>query len=42
MGAYVGRTGVKDGKGVMTSWRYTDGARFLPQDAEVRKLRPPE
>ena len=42
MGAYIGRTAVKDGKGVMTSWRYTDGARFLPQDAEVRKLRPPE
>jgi len=42
MGAYVGRTAVKDGKGVMTSWRYADGAGFLPQDAEVRKLRPPE
>ncbi|HET7764617.1 MAG TPA: ABC transporter substrate-binding protein [Burkholderiales bacterium] len=42
MGAYVGRTGVKDGKGVMTSWTYADGAKFLPPDAEVRKLRPPE
>ena len=42
MGAYVGRTGIKDGKGVMTSWTYSDGARFLPTDAEVRKLRPPE
>lgn len=42
MGAYVGRTGIKDGKGVMTSWTYSDGARFLPPDAEVRKLRPPE
>jgi branched-chain amino acid transport system substrate-binding protein len=42
MGAYVGRTGLKDGKGVMTSWTYADGARFLPTDAEVRKLRPPE
>jgi branched-chain amino acid transport system substrate-binding protein len=42
MGAYVGRTGVKDGRGVMTSWRYADGARFLPPDAEVRKLRPAE
>jgi branched-chain amino acid transport system substrate-binding protein len=42
MGAFVGRTGVKDGKGVMTSWRYADGAKFLPPDAEVRKLRPPE
>jgi branched-chain amino acid transport system substrate-binding protein len=42
MGAYVGRTGVKDGKGVMTSWRYADGADYLPSDAEVRKLRPEE
>ena len=42
MGAYVGRTGVKDGRGVMTSWRYADGASFLPPDAEVRKLRPAE
>jgi branched-chain amino acid transport system substrate-binding protein len=42
LGAYVGRTGVKDGKGVMTSWAYADGARFLPPDVEVRKLRPAE
>jgi branched-chain amino acid transport system substrate-binding protein len=42
MGAYVGRTGLKDGKGVMSSWRYADGADYLPPDAEVRKLRPPE
>jgi branched-chain amino acid transport system substrate-binding protein len=42
MGAYVGRIGVKDGKGVMTSWRYADGAKFLPPDAEVKKLRPAE
>lgn len=42
LGAYVGRTGVKDGKGVMTSWAYADGAKFLPPDAEVRKLRPAE
>jgi branched-chain amino acid transport system substrate-binding protein len=42
LGAYVGRTGVKDGKGVMTSWSYADGASFLPPDAEVRKLRPAE
>jgi branched-chain amino acid transport system substrate-binding protein len=42
MGAYVGRTSRKDGKGVMTSWSYADGAKFLPPDADVRKLRPPE
>jgi branched-chain amino acid transport system substrate-binding protein len=40
MGAYVGRIGLKDGKGVMTSWSYADGAKFLPSDAEVKKLRP--
>jgi branched-chain amino acid transport system substrate-binding protein len=40
MGAYVGRTGVKDGKGVMASFVYGDGAKFQPSDAEVRKLRP--
>lgn len=40
MGAYVGRTGVKDGKGVMTSFTYLDGAKFQPSDAEVKRLRP--
>jgi branched-chain amino acid transport system substrate-binding protein len=40
MGAYVGRTAVKDGKGVMVDWRYADGKDFLPPDAVVRMLRP--
>ena len=40
MGAYVGRIGQKGGKGVMTTWSYADGAKFLPPDAEVKKLRP--
>jgi branched-chain amino acid transport system substrate-binding protein len=40
MGAYVGRTAVKDGKGVMVDWHYADGAKYLPPDAEVKKLRP--
>ena len=40
MGAYVGVTGVKDGKGVMTSFHYIDGASVQPSDAEVKKLRP--
>ncbi|RKP44146.1 ABC transporter substrate-binding protein [Trinickia fusca] len=39
MGAYVGRTGVKDGKPVMTSFAYVDGAAVQPSDAEVKKLR---
>ena len=40
MGAYVGRTAVKDGKGVMVDWRYADGKDHLPGDDEVRRLRP--
>lgn len=40
MGAYVGVTGLKDGKGVMTSFRYVDGASVQPSDEEVKKLRP--
>ena len=39
MGAYVGVTDVKDGKGVMVDWSYRDGAAYLPSDEEVRKLR---
>jgi branched-chain amino acid transport system substrate-binding protein len=40
MGAYVGKIGLKDGRGVMTSWTYADGAKFLPSDAAVKKMRP--
>lgn len=40
MGAYVGWTEVKDGKGRMWDWTYVDGAQHLPSDAEVAKLRP--
>jgi branched-chain amino acid transport system substrate-binding protein len=40
MGAYVGRTAIKDGKGVMVDWRYADGKDFLPDDDAVRRLRP--
>ena len=40
MGAYVGRTALQDGKGVMVDWRYADGADYLPSDEEVAKLRP--
>jgi len=39
MGAYVGQLARKDGKGAMVNWRYADGAKFLPPDEEVRKLR---
>jgi branched-chain amino acid transport system substrate-binding protein len=40
MGAYVGRIGVKDGKGYMKEWRFIDGKDALPSDAEVKKMRP--
>lgn len=39
MGAYVGRTDVKDGKGIMVDWVYDDGANYLPSAAEIKKLR---
>ncbi|ALG69834.1 ABC transporter substrate-binding protein [Azospirillum thiophilum] len=42
MGAYVGTTTVKDGRGTMKDWRYADGANYLPSDEAVRKLRPAE
>ena len=40
LGAYVGKTAIKDGKGVMIDWSYRDGAKYLPSDAEVKLLRP--
>jgi branched-chain amino acid transport system substrate-binding protein len=40
MGAYVGKTKNEGGKGVMVDYRYLDGAKFLPSDEEVKKLRP--
>ena len=40
MGAYVGRTAVKDGRGVMTDWRYEPGEKHLPSDDAVKKIRP--
>jgi branched-chain amino acid transport system substrate-binding protein len=39
MGAYVGRTAVKDGQGIMVNWHYADGADYLPSDAEIKKMR---
>jgi len=40
MGAYVGRIALDKGKGVMTDFRYVDGASVLPADDVVKKLRP--
>jgi len=40
MGAYVGKIGVKDGKGYMKDWRFVDGKDVLPSDAEIKEMRP--
>ncbi|MFN3673371.1 MAG: ABC transporter substrate-binding protein [Bosea sp. (in: a-proteobacteria)] len=40
LGAYVGKTAVKDGKGVMVDWSYRDGTKYLPSDEVVKTLRP--
>lgn len=40
MGSWVGRTDVADGKGIMTGWKYVDGAEVLPSPAEAKALRP--
>lgn len=42
MGAWVGKTAVKNGKGVMVDWRYEKGDDYMPSDEEVRRLRPAE
>jgi branched-chain amino acid transport system substrate-binding protein len=39
MGAYVGRTALKDGKGIMVDWFYADGSRYMPSDDEILKMR---
>jgi branched-chain amino acid transport system substrate-binding protein len=40
LGAFVGKTALKGGKGTMVGWRYADGAKYLPSDDVVRTLRP--
>ncbi|MBN8875858.1 MAG: ABC transporter substrate-binding protein [Rhodospirillales bacterium] len=40
LGTFVGKTALKDGKGIMVDWHYANGADYLPPDAEVRTLRP--
>ena len=39
MGAFVGKTKNDNGKGTMVDYTYLDGAKFMPSDAEVKKLR---
>ena len=40
LGAFVGKTSVKEGKGVMVDFSYRDGADYLPSPEEVKKMRP--
>jgi branched-chain amino acid transport system substrate-binding protein len=40
LGTFVGRTAVRNGKGIMVDWHYADGAAYLPSDQQVRALRP--
>ncbi|GGG31684.1 ABC transporter substrate-binding protein [Chelatococcus composti] len=40
LGAFVGKTDVRDGKGVMVDSVYRDGADYLPSEEEVKHLRP--
>ncbi len=40
MGAYVGRTTLRGGKGEMKDYKYYDGTKYFPSDAEVKKMRP--
>ncbi len=42
LGAFVGKTALKDGKGLMVDSVYRKGSDYLPSDAEVAKLRPKE
>ena len=39
MGAFIGRTKNQGGKGTMVDYRYLDGAKYMPSEAEVKKLR---
>ena len=39
MGAWVGKTAKKDGKGVMVDWYYAKGEDYLPSPEEAKKLR---
>jgi len=40
LGAFVGKTAVKDGKGVMVDLVYRDGKDYLPSEDDVAKERP--
>jgi branched-chain amino acid transport system substrate-binding protein len=40
IGAFVGKIALEGGKGTMSDFKYVDGGSVLPNDEEVKKLRP--
>ena len=40
LGAFVGKTALKDGRGIMVDWHYVDGGTVQPSDEYVRSVRP--
>lgn len=42
LGSWVGKTGLRDGAGVMVDWTYADGAKYQPSAEDVRKWRTAE
>jgi branched-chain amino acid transport system substrate-binding protein len=40
LGAYVGKTALRDGAGVMVDFAYHSGTDYLPSEADAAKLRP--
>ncbi len=40
LGAFIGKTALKDGKGVLIDVHYRDGAKYLPPESEAAALRP--
>src|SRR6195952_837128 len=39
MGAFIGKTKNDNGKGTMVDYKYLDGAKYLPSNEQVKKLR---
>jgi branched-chain amino acid transport system substrate-binding protein len=40
MGAWVGKTALKGGVGKMVDWKFAEGSRYLPSEAEGKAMRP--
>lgn len=40
MGTYVGTTTVRQGRGIVKNYRYISGQSIMPNDAEIKRLRP--